>query len=727
MLLLPALLPLLLTGPFFISHDGDFHLHRLAALDRAVRAGAWYPRWFPEFAFGYGQPVLNFYGPLSYYWGLPFTLLGLDVTLTMKLILAMGLIASAWSLYLFARLYLDRGPALVAAVLYAVLPYHLIDLYIRGAVAEFLAFVWFPLILWAFHRLIVRQRQPLYPALAALSLTALIVTHSLSALIFAPVLIGYLLLLLWRKWEFPLWGMVALTLAAAMVLSAFYWLPVLTESGYVGLGSGASQGYQNHLLSPGDLLAWDPAYDYTVETPSVFRLGWVQTGLLVAALILSWRVRRLWPFSAFWLLVAAASILMLTTASLPLWHLFEKGLAFLQYPWRFQSLTVLSTALLGGVVLQAIGRREGWRQPVGGAAILAVATAWAIWSLPVVPSAPDLSVAGMWHQDRELNQIGTTWTGEYVPVWVREQRWAISHPPAEAEAPSGAGAVTLPSLTGGALSLVGVGYTAYAMEIDAPQGADLILHQFYFPGWQAKWQGRIVPARAVGDLGLASFSLPPGTGPLTLHLALTPPRWGGMLLSSVAALMTGVALGVYAWRSRGGGQGTAASALGVAVLHLVPAAVLLAGILWPNGRMQRVHEVNANLDNLVVLQSFEVGAARYHPGDVVNVTLYWLALDRLRGEYKVFVHLTDAATTRQPAQHDGDPGGGFTPVARWLPGEVVADPHALVLPADLPPGDYRLWAGMYEYPTMHNLSIVAADAPTDGRRVLLGEIEVVAP
>ena len=73
LLTLPALVPLAQPG-FLQADDLAFHAYRLAALDRAVRAGVPYPRWFPELAFGYGQPVLNFYGPLSYYAGLPFTL-----------------------------------------------------------------------------------------------------------------------------------------------------------------------------------------------------------------------------------------------------------------------------------------------------------------------------------------------------------------------------------------------------------------------------------------------------------------------------------------------------------------------------------------------------------------------------------------------------------------------------------------------------------------------------
>ena len=154
----------------FDSHDGLFHIYRLIALDQAVRAGAFYPRWFPEFAFGYGHPVLNFYGPLSYYWGLPFTFLGANAILATKLVLVTSLLASALAMLLFARLHLDRGPAVVTAVVYAYLPYHLADLYVRGAVAEFLAFVWFPLLLWAFHRLVEDATGPklTQTALAAL-------------------------------------------------------------------------------------------------------------------------------------------------------------------------------------------------------------------------------------------------------------------------------------------------------------------------------------------------------------------------------------------------------------------------------------------------------------------------------------------------------------------------------------------------------------------------------
>ncbi len=729
LLVLPALVPLARAG-FFGSHDGIFHVYRLAALEQAVRAGVLYPRWFPDFAFGYGHPVLNFYGPLSYYWGLPFLLLGADLILATKLLFATGLIASALAMYAFVRLYFDPFPSMVAAVLYAYLPYHLIDLYVRGAVAEFLAFVWFPLLLLAFHRLVTEAKTsrilPWLALVAALAV-ALVATHSLSALIFAPCLIGYLALLWWQQRNLRPLARFVLAGGLALALGAFYWLPVMAESRYVGLGHGVSQGYRNHLLSVVALIFPGPVYDYAAEAPITFALGWLHVGILAAAIPLPLILRRRRLLALLFLVIALFSVYMLMDISLPVWQTFEATLAFLQYPWRFQALTVLATAFLGGLLLQVVTERARRAGALAGGLVLILIALFSLPALPVSPTKPTLSVEGMWRLDRELAQIGATWTGEYVPVWVKEQRWAISYPlPAgtqpEPSSPS--------SYAVGQARLEGVGYSRYHLEVDAPEGTSLALHQFYFPGWQAHWQGEVVPAYPHGELGLATFDLPPGNGPLVLRLALTPAQqWGTIvsLLTSVA-----VAAGLVAWLQwRWSGPGVLArrtkGRLWVAGLTLccaLLAIILLASLIVPNGYVRGTRPIRANLENLVELQAFTIEKVHYHPGDTVHLTLYWMALTDLSEDYKTFIHLTDAEVTRQPTQHDGDPGGDFTPTTRWLPGELVPDTHSLTLPLDLPVGRYHLWADMYQYPSVRNLTVISAEAPTDGKRVLLGEIQV---
>ena len=104
----------------------------------------------------------------------------------------------------------------------------------------------------------------------------------------------------------------------------------------------------------------------------------------------------------------------------------------------------------------------------------------------------------------------------------------------------------------------------------------------------------------------------------------------------------------------------------------------------------------------------------------MTVRLYWLALRSTARNDKTFVHLVDAAG-QLVAQHDGDPGGGFTPTTRWQAGELAPDRHYLDLPHGLPAGRYRLKAGMYQLEPFRNLLTDPASA--DGR-IDLGEVVI---
>ena len=46
---------------------------------------------------------------------------------------------------------------------------------------------------------------------------------------------------------------------------------------------------------------------------------------------------------------------------------------------------------------------------------------------------------------------------------------------------------------------------------------------------------------------------------------------------------------------------------------------------------------------------------------------------------------------------------GDYPTSVWAPGEDIVDPHAIVLPADIAPGQYRLLVGMYSLETLVRL------------------------
>jgi hypothetical protein len=90
------------------------------------------------------------------------------------------------------------------------------------------------------------------------------------------------------------------------------------------------------------------------------------------------------------------------------------------------------------------------------------------------------------------------------------------------------------------------------------------------------------------------------------------------------------------------------------------------------------------------------------PEETITLTLYWEALRMPSTDYQVFVHLL-GAEPEPVAQGDGPPLMGDYPTGVWAPGEVVVDPHSIVLPVDVAPGQYRLLVGMYSLETLVRL------------------------
>jgi len=86
------------------------------------------------------------------------------------------------------------------------------------------------------------------------------------------------------------------------------------------------------------------------------------------------------------------------------------------------------------------------------------------------------------------------------------------------------------------------------------------------------------------------------------------------------------------------------------------------------------------------------------------VTLIWRADRPTAGNWKVFIHLADAAETTL-AQGDAYHQGGAALTTTWQPGEVIADTHLIELAGDLPEGEYQLKIGFYDEETDERLPL----------------------
>jgi len=80
--------------------------------------------------------------------------------------------------------------------------------------------------------------------------------------------------------------------------------------------------------------------------------------------------------------------------------------------------------------------------------------------------------------------------------------------------------------------------------------------------------------------------------------------------------------------------------------------------------------------------------------------------------------------TRLVSQSDRWPVYNFSPTTRWEPGEIVWDRHEIPVPADEPPGTYRLDAGAYLLETMQNLEVLDENGNPQGISVPLTTVQI---
>jgi len=80
--------------------------------------------------------------------------------------------------------------------------------------------------------------------------------------------------------------------------------------------------------------------------------------------------------------------------------------------------------------------------------------------------------------------------------------------------------------------------------------------------------------------------------------------------------------------------------------------------------------------------------------DAIDLTLYWRARNPQNQKLTVFTQLLNEEG-ELVASHDSVPNNGKAPVTGWAVDTVHPDSHRILLPPDLPPGQYTLIAGLY--------------------------------
>ena len=138
------------------------------------------------------------------------------------------------------------------------------------------------------------------------------------------------------------------------------------------------------------------------------------------------------------------------------------------------------------------------------------------------------------------------------------------------------------------------------------------------------------------------------------------------------------------------------------------------------------HPLSANLGHVVQLLGYDLDADGLKPGDTLQLTLYWQALNKMEADYTVFTHLLDEDRGIW-GQKDNWPVNNTYPTTEWVPGEIVIDRYDIIVDRDTPPGEYTLESGMYHWATNERLTVLDAQGQAQDSAIVLGRVSVESP
>ncbi len=147
--------------------------------------------------------------------------------------------------------------------------------------------------------------------------------------------------------------------------------------------------------------------------------------------------------------------------------------------------------------------------------------------------------------------------------------------------------------------------------------------------------------------------------------------------------------------------------------------------LAPDALLENVQRVR--LGDRFRFLGYDLREPEATPGENLPVVLYWQATGGVTDDLSIFVHVLNPGG-QIVWQDDGAADHGDRPTWSWRPGEVIADPHTIELPSDLPEGDYRLVTGLYDWRTGVRLPALPLDAHgQSGDEVLVATLAVRHP
>ena len=537
-------------GNLIKTHDGNYHLYRFATSISAFDDGQKFLQLDTDQLQGFGQAPNLFYGPMLSWLVLVVFKITSNLQISLMFLMLVATIATTFGAYYASKkIFKSEKAGFFTALFFTLEPFHVGELLTRGSFSEYLAFVFIPFIILAIYQIIFESKTDFKRIfMLAFSAFGIIMNHNLTAVLIAAMAALFVVFNIRKVFSKPK-ILFSLILAGILAVgfSAIFILPFL-EVREVGIYNIFNPDFQKWFyvngsqVTPAD--AWLPTNMFRPpagHASVVFGLSPVLLVLTIGFLVFRKDIKNenYRRFSMMSIIISAIFVLFSTRifAFIPAVQNFHSMLHF------SQRMLIIQSVLLPFVAGYFIGEKLKNKREIMITAAIASISYIHITTSAIEPGKVSLPMnVGV---DYNLVDGISIAMGEYQPIFPKVEnvkdisataagyvKKTISEKGRKADVISGSAKISGFEKKGSRMRLV---------VSENKNGAEIELPMFYYPGFKAVLNGKLVKTSYSNKNRMVSVKLNPGqNGALEVYYGISPATKIGSIVSGLSFLACGL-------------------------------------------------------------------------------------------------------------------------------------------------------------------------------------------
>ena len=526
-------IPLLKENVAVYHDDGIQHISRAYGTFEAIKSGVLFGNIIPNFANGFGYSWNLFYGAFTTFGIIFFKLITGSYIVAYKLFVFVCLLLSGIFMFKFvSNVSENKNVGVLAGALYIMAPYHLTDLYVRNALAEFASFMFIPLVFLGLYNIVNKEGKSWYLSLGAIGL---IFTHNISTLYTALFAIIYLLVNIKSLKSKEVWKYLGINALFIIMVTACFTVPMLETKFTTNYRVYEKEAMSTEESVVSQQLPIQRIFVTPTEESFVFELGPYMI-IMLAFSFMTVRIMKL-EFRKdylFFLIMGLISLFMVTKI-FP-WKYMPSFLYIIQFPWRCMEYASFFLAVVAAINMGAVIKKYRFKDAF---IIIVIATVYVaalhgfVKCSKSVEPIENLSLGQVSGMNNEC--IAGMGRAEYLPAKAYENRFYIATREDKIYVLEGKAVIEKENKDG-------LNFTAKVETFE--ENTIIELPYIYYPGYEVRADGIVIEAIETEN-GFLGCNIPANEN-LTVEVSYT--GTSNMKVSVLISMLGALLLVIYIWR-----------------------------------------------------------------------------------------------------------------------------------------------------------------------------------